>query len=165
MTSSDTLVWNECYFSQLTSQQIYLLIKLRVDVFVVEQFCAYTELDGRDLEDYTMHVFATSNGIPVAYARVLTPPDFKKTNTLVEPESIYIGRVVVAKPWRGQGVARALMQRVLNHCQQHYPSSDQALSAQVQIKAFYTSLGFVTCSDEYMEDGIAHVDMRRRVNS
>lgn len=162
MSESDKLIWAKRRFSELTPLQLYQLARLRIDVFVVEQHCAYAELDGRDLEDDTIHVFATLENKPVAYARILAPHGFDKSEKSGVPGAVYIGRVVVAEAYRQRGLATALMERVLTHCEQHYPVSDQALSAQVQVQKFYASLGFAVCSDKYMEDGIAHIDMRRQ---
>lgn len=162
MSETNKLIWAKRRFSELTPLQLYQLTRLRIDVFVVEQHCAYAELDGRDLEDDTVHVFATLENNPVAYARILAPQGFDKADKSAAPGAVYIGRVVVAEAHRKRGLATALMERVLAHCEQHYPVSDQALSAQVQVQSFYASLGFVVCSDEYMEDGIAHIDMRRQ---
>lgn len=162
MSEANTLIWSKRQFSDLTPLQVYQLAKLRVDVFVVEQHCAYPELDGRDLEDNTIHVFATHEEVPVAYARILTPQGFHKSENPDSPEAVSIGRVVVAKTHRQRGLATALMEHVITYCEQYYPTSDQLLSAQVRVCRFYASLGFVLCSNEYMEDGIAHVDMRRR---
>lgn len=165
MKATDSLIWSERHFCELTSLEVYQLARLRINVFVLEQRCPYAELDGRDIEPATVHVFAKAKNTPVAYARILLPAEFEQVDKRSEPEAIYIGRVVVAKPHRQRGVARSLMQRVLALCENRHPASDQALSAQVQVKGFYMSLGFNVCSNEYLEDGIAHVDMRRQCNS
>ena len=161
MNNLESIIWTSCGFDQLTSREVYLVAKLRVDVFVVEQACAYPELDGQDLLDDTTHILAMLNQMPVAYARILAPCWDNSDGKPHCDSPVHIGRVVVAPAHRLQGLASALMNQVLQHCERDFASHDQALAAQVTVENFYKKLGFTTCSDPYLEDGIAHVDMVR----
>jgi ElaA protein len=137
-------------FAQLKLSQLYALLQLRASVFVVEQHCAYLDLDGRDAD--ATHVLGyTESDELVACARILPP---------VEPElATYIGRVVVAKRVRGFGLGHHLMQVALEACAQRFPGPI-LLSAQAHLQAFYASFGFVAVGEPYDEDGILHVKMR-----
>jgi len=129
--------------------ELYALMKLRVDVFVVEQDCAYPELDGRDEE--ALHLRLLIGGETAAYARLFRP----------EGEPPRIGRVIVAPGHRGKGLGEVLMREAIRACETHFPGAPIALSAQSHLERFYRSLGFSPTSEEYVEDGIAHIDMLR----
>lgn len=134
-------------FEEMDAGTLYALLRLRVDVFVVEQRCAYPELDGRDTEPGTRHVWlADGSGAPVAYLRILHDPDGAR-----------IGRVVTAAHARGRGLAGRLMEAALGVI------GDRAarLGAQTYAAGFYTRYGFVPDGPEYVEDGIPHVPMVR----
>ncbi len=161
MSITETLIWHERQFDQLNTRELYQLMRLRVDVFVVEQQCPYPELDGQDMLDDTTHLFATAAQCPVAYARVLAPHTLSDGATDSSPPAVHIGRVVVAKAHRGGGMATELMHRTLQYCMTHYPQHAQALAAQVEVRELYARLGFSDCSEPYVEDGIPHVDMHR----
>jgi ElaA protein len=136
-------------FADLDTTMLYALLKLRTDVFVVEQECPYPELDGRDAEPGTLHVWlgaATGDG-PQGYLRVLTDPD----------GSARIGRVCVAKSARGGGVAGRLMSAALDLAGHRRC----VLDAQSYLVAFYSGFGFTPTGPEYVEDGIPHVPMAR----
>jgi ElaA protein len=134
-------------FGDLSSRTAYLLWQLRTDVFVVEQECAYRELDGRDLEPSTLHVWVEQNGEPVAYLRVLTEAD----------DSRRIGRVCVSEQARGGGLAAALMRRALDQI------GDRrcVLDAQSYLSDWYAQWGFTVTGPEFLDDGIPHVPMAR----
>lgn len=136
-------------FSQLSVDELYDILKLRVDVFVVEQACAYPELDNIDRLDSTIHIGILSDGKIAAYARV-----FQKNQ-----QTLAIGRVVVADFARGKGLAKEIMYAALELCKNNKQCRKIVLSAQVYLKAFYGSLGFVEVGEEYLEDGIPHQDM------
>jgi ElaA protein len=143
-----TTVHNE-RFADLDTLTLYALLKLRVDVFVVEQACAYPELDGRDCEPGTRHLWVTGPDAaqPLAYLRVLTEPD----------GDMRIGRVVTAPAARGGGLARRLVEVALSVD----PSVNTVLNAQSHLVDFYTKLGFTPSGPEFLDDGIPHVPMRR----
>lgn len=141
-------------FHQLSVDELYDLLKLRVDVFVVEQTCPYPELDNIDRLDSTFHLGILHHAKLTAYARVYR----KDAGTLA------IGRVVVAPAARGKGTAHELMNLALELCKQDKTCDTVYLSAQVYLKGFYASLGFNEVGEEYLEDGIPHQDMYLKVN-
>lgn len=135
--------------ADLTPARLYALLRLRIAVFVVEQECPYPELDGRDLEPGTRHFWiASDRKEPVAYLRLLE-----------EPGGTYrIGRVCTDLAYRGQGLSRRLMAAALADT----GDAEVMLSAQVQVADLYETYGFVREGEPYDEDGIPHVDMRRK---
>jgi len=133
-------------FAELDTRTLYGLLRLRADVFVAEQECAYPDLDGRDTEPGTRHLWLGPAGAPVAYLRILDDGDAWR-----------IGRVVVAKDARGAGHAIRLMTEALATVG-HRPC---VLEAQSYLVDFYAGFGFVPSGPEYVEDGIPHLPMRR----
>jgi predicted GNAT family N-acyltransferase len=133
-------------FAELTPFEVYGLCRLRVDVFVVEQECPYPELDGRDVEPSTVHVWFEQDGDILATIRVL---DDGATRA--------IGRVATAKGARGQGLAARLMEEGLALCA-GFPVT---LGAQAHLEGWYERFGFRKSGPGYVEDGIPHVPMRR----
>ena len=139
---------HRAYTADLDAEDFYRMLRLRVDVFVVEQACAYPELDGRDLEETTRHFWIDSaDDYVLGYLRLLEDPD----------GTLRIGRVCTAKDARGLGLARKLMRAAVAEIGR----TPSVLSAQTSALDFYRSFGFVEAGDEYLEDGIPHVDMRR----
>lgn len=136
-------------FDELTTVELYELLRLRCDVFVVEQGCPYHELDGRDTEPGTVHHWIADESGPTPIAAYL--------RTLAEPDgAIRIGRVVTA-PWaRGRGLAAALVA----HAGSASPGP-VVLDAQSHLATWYEALGFRVAGEEFVEDGIPHVPMRR----
>ncbi len=147
------LTWDDLTPDDLDTRTLYDVLALRSAVFVVEQECAYLDLDGLDLIEGTRHLVGrTGEGI-AAYARVLAPDDGH--------EAPRIGRVIVAPEARGRQLARALMQQALAICEEHWPGRSVELGAQAHLSAFYGSFGFEPLGAPYDEDGILHVWMRR----
>ncbi|WP_432563380.1 GNAT family N-acetyltransferase [Kineococcus sp. SYSU DK003] len=140
-------VVREAVLADLPPAVLYSLLKLRVDVFVVEQECAYPELDGRDLEPTCLHVWAESGGVPVATLRVLRDADGRGR----------IGRVATAAGFRGAGLAGTLVRRALDVLQ----GSEVVLDAQAHLQDWYARFGFVARGEEFLEDGIPHIEMVR----
>ncbi|WDZ87647.1 GNAT family N-acetyltransferase [Micromonospora cathayae] len=134
-------------FADLDARTFHDLLRLRIDVFVVEQNCPYPELDGRDVEPGTRHLWLAENGTPVAYLRILADPGGVER----------IGRVVVAPAARGHGHAGRLMVEALAVVG-HRPC---VLDAQSHLVGFYAGHGFAASGPEYVEDGIPHTPMRR----
>ncbi|SDI87569.1 ElaA protein [Actinokineospora alba] len=134
----------------LTAAQLYALLKLRVDVFVVEQECPYPELDGRDLAPDTVHLWwqPADAPEPLACLRIL-PADAGRP--------VRIGRVCTAKDARGTGLGGKLMGAALAHVGE----VDTVLDAQVQAQGMYARFGYVPVGDPFDEDGIPHITMRR----
>ncbi|MFG3555465.1 GNAT family N-acetyltransferase [Micromonospora sp. NPDC047557] len=136
-------------FADLDARTFHDLLKLRIDVFVVEQNCPYPELDGRDVEPGTRHLWLTDGGAPLAYLRILADPD----------GTARIGRVVVAPQARGGGQAGRLMTAALDLV----GNRPCVLDAQSHLVDFYARHGFAVSGPEYVEDGIGHTPMRRKV--
>jgi ElaA protein len=141
-----TLTLREAAFAELDAATLYALLRLRVDVFVVEQRCPYPELDGRDPEPATRHLWLERDGAPVAYLRLLGEPG----------GAARIGRVVVAPEARGTGLAGRLISAALARVGER----ECRLDAQAPLVGFYARLGFAAAGPEYLEDGIPHVPMR-----
>lgn len=138
-------------FAGLTAAEVYDVARLRQDVFVVEQACPYPDLDGRDAEPGTGHVLMRDGGDLLGYARVLD-----------DVTTWRIGRVVLAKPARGRGLADGLIEAALGHCRSVDPARDVVLDAQTPLAGWYAGFGFVADGDEFVEDGILHTPMRLR---
>ncbi len=134
-------------FDELDARTSYALWSLRESVFVVEQSCPYQELDGRDLEPDTRHVWVEDEGRPVGYLRVLEDDDMAR-----------IGRVLTAATHRGAGVAGLLMQAALDHIGDR-PSR---LDAQSYLAQWYARFGYQPTGPEFLEDDIPHIPMQRR---
>ncbi|MDG4792313.1 GNAT family N-acetyltransferase [Micromonospora sp. WMMD1082] len=135
-------------FADLDARTFHDLVRLRVDVFVVEQECAYPEIDGRDVEPGTRHLWLAHDGAPVAYLRILADPGGVAR----------IGRVVVAPAARGAGHAGRLMAAALAEI----GDRPCVLDAQSHLVDLYARHGFTVSGPEYVEDGIPHTPMRRR---
>ncbi|MGS0683255.1 GNAT family N-acetyltransferase [Shewanella sp. 125m-7] len=152
------MLWKSLSFSELSLNELYDLLKLRVDVFVVEQNCPYPELDNKDRHDQTQHLLGVNEqGVIQAYARVLAPG--------VSYPDASIGRVIVADTARGAGVAHTLMQKAIAIVSKKWPEHNIQLGGQEHLKGFYQQLGFEAISEMYLEDGIPHLDMLLTVKS
>ncbi|MGV2077708.1 MULTISPECIES: GNAT family N-acetyltransferase [unclassified Rhizobium] len=137
---------------ELSAVELYALLKMRVDVFVVEQNCPYPELDGKDAD--ALHLRLLQDGDLIAAARIFAPED--------KDTPAKIGRVVVSPDHRGKRLGDAVMREAISVCEERYPQTPIYLSAQSHLSRFYGSLGFEPTSKEYLEDGIPHVDMVRQ---
>lgn len=144
------LNWKLIEFNEFTPQGLYDVMKLRTDVFVVEQTCAYSELDNKD--QVSKHFCGYNpEGELVAYTRIL-PPGISYTEAS-------IGRVVVAESARDKKYGKVLMKLSIDITQNLYPEADIRIGAQCYLEKFYTDLGFNTKSEPYLEDGIPHIEM------
>jgi ElaA protein len=138
-------------FADLATRTWHDIVRLRIDVFVVEQQCPYAELDGRDVEAGALHLWAaTSAGEVLAYLRLLTEPD----------GSSRIGRVCVAATARRRRLAAALLADALAHSLARRPGADVVLAAQSHLASWYARHAFVVDGPEFVEDGIPHLPMR-----
>ena len=133
-------------FDEFDTLALYALLRLRVDVFVVEQECPYPELDGRDLEPTTRHIWIDEGGMPVACLRLLAEPD----------GSHRISRVATAADQRHQGLAGLLVDHVMATT-----PGRLVLDAQTYLEPWYVECGFARTGNEFTEDGIPHVPMER----
>src|SRR5688572_15918445 len=139
-------VLRRAHFADLTPFELYGLCRLRVDVFVVEQECPYPELDGRDAEPGTVHVWFEEDGAVLATIRVLDDGGTRA-----------IGRVATAVSARGRGLAARLLEQGIALCE-GFPIT---LGAQAHLESWYERFGFRRSGPGYVEDGIPHVPMRR----
>lgn len=138
-------------FPELSLEQLYEIMALRQDVFVVEQDCPYLDADGKDYESF--HLFGKNEiGKIVAYTR-LVPKGTSYENY------VSIGRVVTAQSIRKKGVGLDLMRASIDWCKKLFPDQKIKISAQCYLDKFYTNLGFVATGDYYDEDGIPHMAM------
>ncbi|WP_194766398.1 GNAT family N-acetyltransferase [Tamlana sp. I1] len=136
-------------FEALSKQELYDVLQLRSEVFVVEQDCVYQDIDGKDQKAW--HVLAYKEGKLVAYTRIF------KSGIYFEESSI--GRVVVAKNERKHKYGYQIMEFSINAIKTHFRESVIKISAQYYLKQFYTNLGFKAVGDTYLEDGIPHIAM------
>lgn len=142
--------WHIAPFRQLSTEQLYAVLRLRQEIFVVEQDCVYLDLDGQDQQ--AIHMFLSRGPDIVAYQRCLPPG-------ISYPESS-LGRIVVQPDARGAQLGRDLVQRGIDHNLRHWPDNDICISAQAHLQGFYSSMGFIGEGQEYIEDGIPHRQMR-----
>ncbi len=138
---------------ELSARELYDLLRMRVDVFVVEQNCPYPELDGKDID--ALHLRLMARGELLGSTRILKPYG--------GDHPAKIGRVVVSPAHRGKRLGDALMKESVAACEKLFPANSIALSAQAHLRRFYESFGFVKTSEEYLEDGIPHIDMVRQL--
>lgn len=139
-------------FNELSADELYEVLHLRNLVFVVEQNCAYLDIDHKD--DQAHHVMIYDDeGILIAYARIFKPGIKYNTSS--------IGRVVVHPNHRGKELGDLLIRHSINAIEELYQTSEITISAQAYLQQFYNKHGFVCISEEYPEDGIPHVKMRR----
>lgn len=141
--------WNLKTFKSLTGAQVYAILQARVDVFVVEQNCPYREIDGVD--QVSTHLFLEKDQKILAYARII-PND-----VLYQEPSI--GRILVAKGHRGKGYAKEMLTQAIAVVTNQWGNKKIKLHGQVYLRDFYRSFGFREVTEEYLEDGIPHVDM------
>ncbi|RTZ14770.1 GNAT family N-acetyltransferase [Vibrio aquaticus] len=146
------ITWQLIPFSELNTQQLYQLLKLRVDVFVVEQTCPYPELDGKDHQTGVHHLLGYQDNELVACARLLP-------QGLSYP-CVSIGRVATLKSKRGGGLGHQLLEQALKSCESLWPRESIEIGAQEHLADFYSRHGFVQTSKMYLEDDIPHIDMK-----
>jgi len=150
----NNIQWNIKTFQELTVVQLFEVLKLRVNVFVVEQQCAYPELDDYDRHVETRHLSGRNDvGELIAYARLL-PSGLRYAE-------VNLGRFVVKAEWRKKGIGHQLLQAALKEVSRCWPETPIRISAQEYLQTFYAQYGFVRVSEVYLEDGIPHVEMRR----
>ena len=140
-------------FQQLTKEELYAILQLRVAVFVVEQNCPYQDVDGKD--EKALHVFGLKDEVIVAYTRIFNAGDYF--------DEASIGRVVVAEDQRKYKYGYDIMNASINAVDEYFNTATIHLSAQVYLTKFYTNLGFDTIGKEYLEDDIPHIKMVREV--
>jgi ElaA protein len=141
--------WKCKHFKELTGYELYRIMRLRSEVFVVEQHCIFLDADNKDQQCY--HLCGWNNQTLVAYAR-LVPANISYD----EPS---IGRVVTSPEYRRSGAGRMLMQKAIEESLLIFDKKNIKIGAQLYLKKFYESLGFRQCSEIYLEDNIEHIEM------
>ncbi|MDO7172121.1 GNAT family N-acetyltransferase [Mariniflexile sp. AS56] len=136
-------------FSELTTQELYNILQLRSEVFVVEQDCVYQDIDGKDQKAW--HVLGIKDEKIVAYTRIFKAGDYF--------EHASIGRVVIAKNQRAFKYGYDLMKASVEVVETYFKAKTIQISAQAHLKSFYNNCGFVEFGDEYLEDNIPHIAM------
>lgn len=137
-------------FEELTTIELYQILQLRADVFIVEQYCNYRDLDDKDLKAY--HLMGYKDDKMVSYARLLN-------KGISYPEDCSIGRVLTHSSARNIGAGKELMQNAIAYCKDLFPNLKIHISAQTYLLKFYTDLGFESTGKEYLEDEIPHTEM------
>lgn len=145
------LTWSVKKFEELQLQELYELLALRAEVFVVEQNCVYQDVDGKDPK--ALHVLGKHLGRVVAYTRIFRPGDYF-------PQAS-IGRVVVAQSLRSHQLGYVLMEKSIEAVEHFFKENTIHLSAQQYLQKFYENLGFKPVGEGYLEDGIPHIGMER----
>lgn len=158
--SASRFAWRFASFSELSPSEVYDILAARCDVFIVEQNCAYRDIDGVDR--HAWHLFASdarsSPSLPTlaAYLRVMVEPE-----GVSDDDDVRIGRVLTAASHRGQGLGNAIIERALREVGARWPTRAIRLHAQSHLDHFYGTFGFEVISEVHDEDGIPHVWMRR----
>lgn len=145
--------WLCKHHTDLGKDQLYAILQLRTEVFVVEQRCAYQEVDGQDLTGDTLHLMAWQDNKLVAYLRLLDPQS--------QGGDVVIGRVVTSPSARGLKLGHPLLLKGLEAAEHCWPGVPLYLSAQAHLQGFYARHGFVVVGEEYLEDDIPHIGMRK----
>ncbi len=143
------LEWQLKKFNELSVAELYAILQLRNEVFVLEQNCPYQDADNKDQK--SLHFMGWDGDTLVAYTRII-PQGISYTEAS-------IGRVVTSSKYRGTGAGRQLMQLSISNTFQQFNCTAIKIGAQLYLKRFYESLGFVQCSNEYLEDNIPHIEM------
>jgi len=143
------MIFNIKRFNELSIQELYVILQLRSEVFVVEQDCVYQDLDNKDLDAY--HVLGILDKEIVAYARIFKPGDYFLESS--------IGRIVVKKEFRKFQYGYQLVQNSILFIENNLQQNTILISAQSYLTKFYNSLGFIRVGEEYLEDGIPHIKM------
>ena len=136
-------------FNELSLQELYESLQLRSEVFVVEQNCVYQDVDGKDTK--AIHVLGMFDNNVVAYARLFAPGDYFKNAS--------IGRVVISEKYRDRKWGHDLIKESIRAIKTHYNTKEVTISAQLYLKKFYESHGFIQQGEGYLEDGIPHIEM------
>ena len=147
-----TIAWEIKEFDELSNIELYSILSLRAEVFVVEQNCPYQDAYGKDLK--SLHLMGRDeNGNLITYSRIV-PPGVSFTE-------VSIGRVVSSPKLRGTGAGKALMTKSIEVINQKYGTAPIRIGAQLYLKKFYESFGFIQISEEYLEDNIPHIEMTK----
>lgn len=145
--------WTTCRLNEMSAEELYALLNLRIAVFVVEQNCPYLETDGKD--QFSTHLFAReADGSVAACLRIVDPG--------ISYDEVSIGRVATSANARGKGLGHELMLRAMRYIEVHFGPVNVRISAQEYLRNYYATYGFAAVSDVYLEDDIPHVEMLYR---
>lgn len=145
------VIWNIKPFKALSTSELYSVLQLRAEVFIVEQNCVYQDIDGKDVKAF--HLMGEYDGKIVAYARLFKSGDYF--------ENASIGRVVIDAVYRDKKWGHEMMQEAIKGIETHFNETKITISAQLYLQKFYESHGFVQTSEMYLEDDIPHIQMKR----
>lgn len=149
---NQTIKWETRRFDELSLAEMYSLLRLRAEVFIVEQNCVYQDIDNKDQK--AIHLLGKHDNEIVAYARLFKPKDYF--------EEASIGRVVVKKENREKNMGKELMKEAIKGIEFYFGEKKITISAQLYLKNFYQSLGFIPTSEVYLEDDIPHIQMKKQ---
>ncbi|MEN5053919.1 GNAT family N-acetyltransferase [Sphingobacterium kitahiroshimense] len=142
-------------FKELSNEELYQILKLRSEVFVVEQHCVFQDMDNKDQE--SLHVMCYIDDKLAAYTRVLPEG--------LSFEEVSIGRVITSPLYRGLGLGKEIIEQSIAVCEKLFGIKPIRIGAQLYLKKFYNEFGFVEIGDVYIEDGIVHIEMVRNSNN
>jgi ElaA protein len=145
------ITWYTKTFAELTTHELYEILALRIEIFVIEQNCPYQECDGND--EHSIHLYGMLDDKIVAYVRILPAG--------ISYETSSIGRVVTSSTVRGKGIGHMLMEKAVDRCTKLYGRSKITISAQEHLEGFYGKHKFLKASEMYLEDDIPHIKMIR----
>jgi len=145
-----SIIWKTKIFNELSTQELYQILRLRSEVFVVEQNCVYQDIDNKDQK--ALHLFGILEGEIIAYSRLFKPGDYFEFSS--------IGRVVVAEKYRDKNFGHELIDKSIFEINNLFKAQNITISAQLYLKKFYESHGFVATSETYLEDDIPHIEMK-----
>jgi ElaA protein len=152
---SDSIIkWKIKSFNELTNEELYKILQLRIEVFAVEQNVVYQDCDNKDFESY--HFTGSINNSIIAYSRIIPPG-------VSYPEAASIGRVVTAYNVRRQGLGKQLIQKSLKELNRLFGNVPVIISAQLYLVKFYEEFSFIQQGNSYMEDSIPHVIMLKNI--
>ncbi len=146
------MIWKLKHFEELTADELYIILQLRNEVFIVEQICPYQDLDNKDLRAF--HLMGTDNNTLLAYSRLLSPG--------ISYSESSIGRVVTSPSVRKTGMGKKLMEESINQIKNLFHTDTIRIGAQLYLKKFYETFGFIQEGDGYLEDNIPHIIMLRK---
>lgn len=145
-----SISWKTKTFDELSTQELYQILRLRSEVFVVEQNCVYQDIDNKDQK--ALHLFGILEGKIIAYSRLFKPGDYFEFSS--------IGRVVVAEKHRDKNFGHVLIDQSILEIKNRFKVENITISAQLYLKKFYESHGFKATSEMYLEDDIPHIEMK-----
>jgi len=141
--------WKIKKFNQLSTLELYDILKAREEIFIIEQECLYYDIDSKDLD--AIHIFAMEEGQVACYLRILEKG--------ARFDEVSIGRVITRPAYRRKGYGEQMMEKAIHYIEEVMGESEIRISAQTYLEKFYGNVGFEIVSDVYLEDGIDHCEM------